>query len=129
VVDLLSDAADVCIVGDDDQSIYSFKHAHPEGIRDWLIANPGADDLGLDDCRRCPTLVVEMANSLISANQLRPVLRPLNPIADNGVGDVHIVQYPDIDREVVGISGIVRQKIAAGVPAGDILVLAQSKAF
>lgn len=47
VVDLLSDAADVCIVGDDDQSIYSFKHAHPEGIRDWLIANPGADDLGL----------------------------------------------------------------------------------
>jgi DNA helicase-2/ATP-dependent DNA helicase PcrA len=35
VIELLSDNADVCIVGDDDQSIYSFKYAHPEGIREW----------------------------------------------------------------------------------------------
>ena len=72
LITLLSDTADVCIVGDDDQSIYSFKHAHPEGIRDWLTVNAGAEDLGLDDCRRCPTLVVNMANNLISWNQLRP---------------------------------------------------------
>ena len=28
IIALLSDVAQVCIVGDDDQSIYSFKHAH-----------------------------------------------------------------------------------------------------
>lgn len=63
LVELLCDKAAVCIVGDDDQSIYSFKHAHPEGIRDWLVINAGADDINLDECRRCPTRVVEMANS------------------------------------------------------------------
>lgn len=129
VIDLLSDAADVCIVGDDDQSIYSFKHAHPEGIRNWLTTNPGADDLGLDDCRRCPTLVVEMANDLIHHNRSRPAPRPLNPIAENGAGDVRIIQYPEINREVAGIANLVEQMIADGVPAADILILAQSKAF
>lgn len=47
-IDLLADNAEVCIVGDDDQSIYSFKHAHPEGIREWTEAHQGADDLSLD---------------------------------------------------------------------------------
>jgi superfamily I DNA/RNA helicase len=56
-IELLSDNADVCIVGDDDQSIYSFKHAHPEGIREWVENNPDADDLTLIECRRCPVRI------------------------------------------------------------------------
>ena len=86
VVRLMSDAADVCIVGDDDQSIYSFKHAHPDGIRDWMADNAHAADIGLDDCRRCPKRVVEMASSLIANNVNRPVPRPLNVMPANGVG-------------------------------------------
>ncbi len=129
VIDLLSDTADVCIVGDDDQSIYSFKHAHPDGIRDWLNANVGADDLGLDDCRRCPTQVVEMANSLIQNNAMRPVPRPLNPMPANGAGDVLIVQYRTLALEVAGVAALVSDMIANGVPPGDILVLAQSRAI
>ena len=54
MVDLLSDEADVCIVGDDDQSIYSFKHAHPEGILEWTEGNDAAQDVALVDYRRCP---------------------------------------------------------------------------
>lgn len=129
VVELISDAADVCIVGDDDQSIYSFKHAHPDGIREWLNVNAGADDLGLDECRRCPTRVVEIANSLIGHNTHRPVPRPLNPMAANGAGDVRIIQYRTIAHEVAGVADIVSQMIINGTPAGDILVLAQSRAF
>lgn len=129
VIELISNAAHVCIVGDDDQSIYSFKHAHPDGIREWLNVNVGADDLGLDECRRCPTRVVEMANSLIRHNVQRPVPRPLNPIPANGMGDVRIIQYRTITQEVSGTAGLVAQMIAAGTPPGDILVLAQSRAF
>ena len=101
VIELLSDSAEVCIVGDDDQSIYSFKHAHPEGIRDWLLQRPNADDLTLADCRRCPTTVVEMANALIRHNVNRPDPRALVPLAANGPGDVRILQYPSSDREVL----------------------------
>jgi DNA helicase-2/ATP-dependent DNA helicase PcrA len=129
VLDLLSDVADVCIVGDDDQSIYSFKHAHPAGIRDWLDANAGAEDIGLEDCRRCPTRVVEMASSLIQQNIDRPVPLPLNPMPANGEGDIQIIQYHSLDQEIVGVTALVSNMIAQGTPPGDILVLAQSRVF
>ena len=126
---MLSDAADVCIVGDDDQSIYSFKHAHPDGIREWLNLNAGADDRGLDECRRCPTRLVQLANSLIGHNVHRPVPRPLTPIPANGPGDIRIVQYRTIMQEVAGVARLVSDMVANGIPPGDILVLAQSRAF
>lgn len=129
VIELLSDVADVCIVGDDDQSIYSFRHAHPDGIRQWLNTNRGAADLSLDECRRCPTQVVEMANSLIGHNALRPVPRPLNPMPANGAGDVRIIQYRTIEQEVAGVAALVTQMIADSMPPGDILVLTQSRVF
>ena len=129
VIDLLSGVADVCIVGDDDQSIYSFRHAHPDGIREWPSANIGADDISLDKCRRCPTQVVDVVNNLISRNIHRPVPRQLTPVPANGNGDIRIIQYPSIDKEVAGISKIVTDLLANGTPAGDILILTQSRAF
>jgi superfamily I DNA/RNA helicase len=125
VIDMLSDRAEVCIVGDDDQSIYSFKYAHPEGIRDWLLQRPEADDLTLAECRRCPTRVVNMANALIHRNQNRPVIRALEPLGANGEGDVRILQYASVDDEVSGVARIVVGLVQEGVSAGDILILAQ----
>jgi len=125
VIDLLADNAEVCIVGDDDQSIYSFKHAHPEGIREWIEDKDEASDYNLDECRRCPTTVVEMANALISNNVNRPVPRELIPMVENGEGDVRIIQYVTLDREVAGVIEIIADLIQQGVQPGDILVLAQ----
>lgn len=129
VIHLLSDNADVCIVGDDDQSIYSFRHAHPEGIQDWLTINPTADDLSLLECRRCPTTVVEMANSLIAHNTLRPAPRTLTLMPQNGAGDVSIIQYPQLAQEVTGVANRIEAMVAAGTPPGDIIVLAQRSAI
>ena len=125
VVQLLAANAEVCIVGDDDQSIYSFKHAHPDGIRQWLLVNTGAADLELAECRRCPTRVVVMANELIRHNQDRPVPRALRPRLQNGLGEIDIVQYATLSDEVGGVVGIIERLIAVGIPPGDILVLAQ----
>jgi DNA helicase-2/ATP-dependent DNA helicase PcrA len=44
VVDLLCGTASLCIVGDDDQSLYGFKHAHPEGIRTFPQTHAGTTD-------------------------------------------------------------------------------------
>lgn len=124
-IDLLSDQAHVCIVGDDDQSIYSFKHAHPEGIREWVESHSYAHDLTLAECRRCPTRVVDMANSLISYNQLRPVPRELVPREENGEGDIRIVQFATLDDEIEGVVDEVSRLIGSGSAPGDILILAQ----
>ncbi|MFO0995022.1 MAG: ATP-dependent helicase, partial [Hyphomicrobiales bacterium] len=99
IMSYLSANAHACIVGDDDQSIYSFKFAHPEGIREWHTINPGTSDHALDECQRCPTTVVEMANALIAHNQNRKP-RVLKGIAAKGKGDVEIVQLKTLAGEV-----------------------------
>ena len=35
VIELLGANSEICIIGDEDQSVYSFKFAHPAGIREW----------------------------------------------------------------------------------------------
>ncbi|MGI8839402.1 MAG: UvrD-helicase domain-containing protein [Caulobacteraceae bacterium] len=64
VIDLLSTSGALCIVGDDDQSIYSFKYAHPEGIRAFPDTHPDCGDHSLLACYRCPTSIVAIANAL-----------------------------------------------------------------
>ena len=125
VIDLLADNAEVCIVGDDDQSIYSFKHAHPDGIREWIDNEIEADDIALDECRRCPSRITEIAAHLIAHNQNRPVPRVLQAREENGPGSVRIVQYDSLAAEIEGVSQAISQMVANGTHPGDILVLAQ----
>jgi DNA helicase II / ATP-dependent DNA helicase PcrA len=95
VVDLLSGSAALCVVGDDDQSLYSFKYAHPEGIRSFPETHSGCFNHALLDCYRCPTGVVAIANALIGHNVDREPLQ-LVPVPANGPGEMWILQYPDV---------------------------------
>jgi DNA helicase II / ATP-dependent DNA helicase PcrA len=127
VIDLLSTNAALCVVGDDDQSLYSFKHAHPEGIRTFPRTHPGCTDHALLDCYRCPTGVVATANSLIGHNVDREPLQ-LVPVAANGPGEMWIVQFQDVGREAQGIAAFVDSQINQhGRSPGEILVLAQRR--
>jgi DNA helicase-2/ATP-dependent DNA helicase PcrA len=127
IMDYLGANAQVCIVGDDDQSIYSFKYAHPEGIRDWHKVNKGVEDFALDECHRCPTTVVAMANSLIANNKQRTP-RQLKEIAAKGPGHVEIIQHSSADDEADWISKKVQELIAAKTAdAGEIIVLVQRR--
>lgn len=112
------------IVGDDDQSIYGFKHAHPQGIRevDQLFGN--FDDVPFDVCRRCPTLVTRMASELISKNPHR-TLGVLNHFPANPQGIVNIVQWPTYENEIQGLASFVINEIGKGVlRPEDVLILA-----
>ena len=127
IISYLSGVADICIVGDDDQSIYSFKYAHPEGILEWCEVNEGADDLELVDCRRCPHSVVRIANHLISESPTREHDRELAEFDANGYGEVRIIQFQHLENEVQGICDIVEELMGADTHPGEIIVLAQRR--
>lgn len=126
VIAYLGKSAEVCIVGDDDQSIYSFKNARPEGIREWKDLHPECGDLEMADCHRCPTTVVSMANALISVNENRSP-RALTPLAEKGAGEVMILQVPYIKAEISWIANRVAQLRDGGVHPSDIIILIQRK--
>jgi DNA helicase-2/ATP-dependent DNA helicase PcrA len=129
VVDLLTRKADLCIVGDDDQSLYSFKFAHPAGIRNFHSSHKDTVDHAIAECRRCPTLVVDMANALISRNRDRQA-RKLVARKENGTGIVEIIQYDSLKNEAIGIAEYVKNLVETQeYKPGEILILAQRRSI
>lgn len=124
----LGASGSVCVIGDDDQSIYSFRHAHPEGIREWSVKHSPADDHAIAECRRCPTTVVAMANALISKNKTR-LGTAMAPIAANGPGIVDVRQYTTAKDEADAVATKIASLIKGGVAPRDIIVLAQRQTF
>lgn len=124
ILDLLSGDRATTIVGDEDQSIYSFKFAHPEGIAEFPTTHPGTHDEDLLECRRCPRLVVDMANRLIR-NDNRHSARVLRPSRNCPQGEVLLVQWTDMESEAEGVARIVSERVREGrVEPGRVLVLA-----
>lgn len=59
------------IAGDDDQSIYSFRHANPDGIVQFNNTYPGSSTYVLTDCFRCAPAILSSASNLIGYNPTR----------------------------------------------------------
>jgi len=129
LLDMLAENGTQTVIGDENQSIYSFRCAHPQGIAEFENYHPGTSNESLVECRRCSHLVVKLANSLIQNNTAREK-RTLIPFPSNPQGEVHVVQWESIEEEAEGITKFINQKIKKGeVNPGGILVLAPRKQF
>jgi DNA helicase-2/ATP-dependent DNA helicase PcrA len=128
LIDEIAGGAAVTVIGDEDQSIFGFRHAHPEGIVEYPQTHAGTHDELLNECRRCPQRVVEIANALINHNQ-RLAPKPLNVYAPNGVGQVYIVQHYSVADEIQSLSEYIDWYVQQhpGLPAGEVLVLANRR--
>ena len=121
---LLKGESNVVIVGDDDQSIYGFKYAHPEGIQEVETMFGEYDSIEFDVCRRCPCQVTLMASELINKNTNR-TLGDLLPHEPNASGIVNIIQHTTYDDEISNIADIVENELNTGlINPADVLILA-----
>jgi DNA helicase-2/ATP-dependent DNA helicase PcrA len=128
LIDSLAGNADVTVVGDEDQSIYSFRHAHPEGIVEYPATHHNTHDEALVECRRCPQRIVQLASTLVGHNQ-RQNPKHLAPCAANPLGTVYIVQHPSVANEIECVSAFVEHFLTANpnVPPGEVLVLSSRR--
>jgi DNA helicase II / ATP-dependent DNA helicase PcrA len=123
VIELLARGGSLSVVGDDDQSIYRFRHAFPEGIRSFQAD----DEMQFPECRRCPAAVVALANALVGrdAGRAKP---DLESVQESGVGDVHHVRLRSADAEAEGVADFIARRIEQErVAAGDCLILVNSR--
>lgn len=124
LIDLVAGLGKMAIVGDVDQSVYRFRHANPEGIETFQQHHPTTHDETLDECRRCPTRVVSIADHLIRHNHPGTAVPRLQPKAGNRNGEVHIVQWAGIAEEAEGLAAFVRTLVGNGrYSPEDFLIL------
>ncbi len=112
------------VFGDEDQSIYSFRYAHPGGIVVFNDGHPDAGDQSLMECRRCPKRVVAIADRLIRLNHPAGGGPRLNPRQSNAEGQVHVVQWNTLAEEARGVAAFVGLLVRdRGYRPGEVLIL------
>lgn len=115
----------VLIVGDPDQSVYSFKYAHPEGINS-LAQSKDVENYFLEYSGRCAKKILKVANQLLrQANPTRTKM--LEPLPDAISGDVSLVQKNKQDDEFGFTLNTILEKINNGTDPKEILVLVPRK--
>lgn len=118
--------AEVFCAGDDDQSIYGFRGAHPAGIRRFVDEYSPSTPLSLDICWRCGRAIISVAQHVANLDPLR-LDKPLGPPAHCWNGTVHLLRFYNEDQEAWGVASICRHlKDRRGYAPDDILILLRS---
>ena len=68
---LVNDDRNLCVVGDDDQSIYSWRGANPSNIMNFKDNFPGATEIRLEQNYRCSGNIIKAATALVGHNKFR----------------------------------------------------------
>jgi superfamily I DNA/RNA helicase len=126
LVALLAAGGALTVIGDDCQSIYSFRHANPEGIRTFPDHHPGTARKTIEECKRCPPNIVAMSNALIAHDPDRTRTVPLKPNAKRLAASVIIVQHETLSAEITTCADYVKHWLARRpkLPHGQVLILA-----
>ncbi len=121
----------LCVVGDDDQSIYKFRGADITNILSFEQQFPGAKVIKLEQNYRSTPNILEVANAVIRHNKGRKDKRLWS---DRPEGErVRYCLYPDNRQEAAGVVSDLSERVSQGEKYRDIAILyrtnAQSRAF
>lgn len=118
--------AEVFCAGDDDQSIYGFRGAHPAGIRRFLGDYHQAVPLELDVCWRCDRAIIDVGRHVANLDTDR-LDKPMEPCDGAGAGEVHLLRFPEQTAEANGVASICKHLVDVGGYSPDgILILLRS---
>jgi DNA helicase II / ATP-dependent DNA helicase PcrA len=114
----------VC-AGDDDQSIYGFRFAYPEGIRSFSTDHPSPVEFKFTECFRCDELILELAHLIIRQDYRRI---PKELVSMSGErGQVRLLRFVDQSAEASGVASIITQlSRSRDVQFGQIVILLRS---
>jgi DNA helicase-2/ATP-dependent DNA helicase PcrA len=117
----------LCAVGDDDQSIYSWRGAQVRNILGFDAKFPGGHEVFLEQNYRSTGAILEAANAVIGKN---PGRKPKHLWTDRGRGaNVRVVCASDDDAEARYVADeVLRVAYEDKLPLGEIAVLYRTNA-
>ncbi len=121
---LVRDHGNLCVVGDDDQSIYSWRGADPTNILKFGELFPGAKIVKLEQNYRSTKSILAAANAVIANNKNRHGKTLWSQLPD-GDAITHAVA-PTADDEAKWVAREIRQLQQDGRRWSDIAILYRS---
>ncbi len=111
----------LCVVGDDDQSIYKFRGATIENILQFEDTFPGTKVIRLEQNYRCTTTILDAANAVISHNTAR---KGKTLWTENGMGEkLEVYRAIDEGEEARYICDAIQEYVKNGGRYADNVVL------
>ena len=130
----LGDRDDLTVVGDANQTIYSFTGATPRYLLDFSRRFPDAAVVRLERDYRSTPQVVSLANQVIAAARGRVAGSKLHLVGQRDAGPApSFAEHPDEVAEAAAVAKKITQLIGNGTPPSEIAVLyrinAQSEVY
>lgn len=111
----------LCVVGDDDQSIYGWRGAHIRNIMEFHEDFEGTSIFKLEENYRSKEPILKVANALIEHNRSR-LGKKLIPTRGGGE-EVTILNSYDENEEARKIATNIKKLLDSGVKPNDIAIL------
>ena len=121
---LTSENNNICVVGDDDQSIYSWRGAEVKNILNFKKEYKDTQSIKLEQNYRSTKNILNTASSLIANNEDR---LDKNIWSDLGDGEkVKVKSYFDGKNEATGISDTIEQNLSKKYNLNNISILVRA---
>lgn len=118
--------AELFVAGDDDQSIYGFRKAHPKGIRRFLNDYVGSEPLDLKICKRCDRDILSIGLEVIKQDSNR-IYKEINPESDKPGGEFAVLCFKNQEEEARNIAELCSHFAhCPDIGPGEILILLRS---
>jgi superfamily I DNA/RNA helicase len=116
----------VLAVGDEDQSIYSFRRAHPAGIREFEQTFSDSEVYDLSICHRCPQNLIDWAQHVIQGDLARTT-RPVPQSTSSEQAKTYLLHFASESSEAKGVAKMIEYLIQKKeFSADDILILTRT---
>lgn len=115
----LGDHSDLCVVGDPNQTIYSFTGASSEYLYNFASRYSDASVFELTQNYRSSKQIVTAANRVVSDSAL---ISPLRSVGDMG-NPVQVLNFATQQEEVNAVANEIKFQLESGVKASEIAVL------
>ena len=115
----MGDHTDLCVVGDPNQTIYSFTGATSDYLRNFDERYDGAKVLQLTHNYRSTKKIVAAANRVVADTSS---IDPLTSQGDAG-DDVRVLQFASVSDEAREVALNIRELLSAGAKPNEIAVL------
>ncbi|HET8566606.1 MAG TPA: UvrD-helicase domain-containing protein [Solirubrobacterales bacterium] len=125
---LASEHGNLMVVGDEDQSIYGFRHADVSNILDFDRDFPGAEIVKLEQNYRSTQTILSAANAVVERNRER---RPKQLWSEGEEGEkVQLNELTDEHQEARWVAGeIERLEEEESVPRSEVAVFYRTNAM